>query len=150
MRAVGRFPLCSPIRTMRYGGLLAVMAICLATAGILAPAAAQQQQAEDATDAAQARTLLMHMADTLAGAKSFSVTITDGYDVVQDSGQKIEFGDTRQVIVSRPNNLRVDVETRSGDKTQILFDGTALTQFSPEENVFARAARPGQRLRQAP
>ena len=44
------------------------------------------------------------------------MTIRDGYDVVQESGQKIEFGELRNVTVSRPDRLRIEVERSDGQK----------------------------------
>ncbi len=99
--------------------------------------------AQEATDPAQAKALLMRMAEYLAKAQAFSVTVDASYDVVQGSGQKIEFGEVRRVLLNRPDDLRIDVEKRDGLKTQIFFDGKDLTLFNPGENVFARLTRPG-------
>ena len=60
--------------------------------------------------------ILKKMSDFLAGAGRFSVTIRDGYEVVQESGQKIEFGELRNVTVSRPDQLRIEVERSDGQK----------------------------------
>jgi hypothetical protein len=43
----------------------------------------------------QAMAVLKRMAEFLSQAQRFSVTIDAGFDAVQDSGQKIEFGETR-------------------------------------------------------
>lgn len=48
------------------------------------------------------------MAKKLAETKQFSVTMHMGYDVVQKSGQKIEFSEIRKTTINRPNHLRVD------------------------------------------
>src|SRR5262245_65304884 len=40
---------------------------------------------------AQARAILMRMADFLGGAQRFSVSVRGGYDAVQQTGQRIEF-----------------------------------------------------------
>ena len=63
-----------------------------------APAAPAETETQ-----AQARAILTRMADFLAGAQRFSVTVRAGYDAVQKSGQKIEFGDMRKVTLSRPD-----------------------------------------------
>jgi hypothetical protein len=126
----------------RRRALAAVLVLLAALA--LAPSPVAAQQAPVATDdSAGARALLMRMADTLVKAKIFSVTMNDSYDVVQSSGQKIEFGNVRRIVVSRPSGLRVDVTRRSGDREQILFDGTTMTLFDPDQNVYGRATRPG-------
>jgi hypothetical protein len=52
------------------------------------------------------------MANYLAQAQSFSVTIDAAYDVVQASGQKIEFGEVRQILLNRPDDLRIDLQKR--------------------------------------
>src|SRR5215469_15270855 len=110
------------------------MSRCMAilVAGLLAttvslPAGAQQPQSPAATansdDSAEARALLARMSDVLAKSSGFSVTINSAADVVQDSGQNIEFGETRHVILSRPDKLRIDLERRDGTKQLVLFDG---------------------------
>ena len=58
--------------------------------------------------------ILKNMREYLAHAGRFSVTIRDGYDLVQESGQKIEFGELRVVTASRPDRLRIEVEALSG------------------------------------
>jgi hypothetical protein len=83
------------------------------------------------------------MADYLAKAKFFSVTVDTGYDVVQASGQKVEFGEVRHVLLSRPDNLRVDVERRDGSTQQIRFDGKIVTMFTPGKPFYASLEKPG-------
>lgn len=92
---------------------------------------------------AQALDVLTRMAETLAGAGGFRVTIRSDYDVVQDSGEKITFGERRTVTLKRPDGLRIDAEQSDGKRTQVSFDGKALTVFSPDDNVYGRIERPG-------
>ena len=124
-----------------------VLLACLVTVVIHHPMAAQPLPAAPAVEApaqqVDAEAILMRMADYLAKAKSFSVTIDAGYDVVQASGQKVEFGEVRHVLVSRPNNLRVDVERRDGSAQQIRFDGKTLTMVTPGEPFYASLEKPG-------
>ena len=94
-------------------------------------------------DAAQAKVLLMRMAARLGEARQFSVTMQASYDVVQNSGQKIEFGETRRIRLSRPDHLRIDLERSDGEKQQVYFDGKDLTVFHPDENVVAKLAKTG-------
>ncbi len=54
-------------------------------AGVQAPQVVAEPQGDP-------RALLMRMADFLSKTPRFSVGIRNGYDVVQESGQKIEFG----------------------------------------------------------
>ncbi len=54
------------------------------------------------------------MATLLAKAQRLSVTVDCTYDVMQDSGQKIEFGERRELTLRRPDRARVDVTRRGG------------------------------------
>ncbi len=109
-----------------------------------APLCAQPTSATDAKKGEeQAVAVLKRAATFLAQAKSFSVTIDAGFDAVQESGQKIEFGETRKVVLRRPNQLRVDVVKRDGSKDGLVFDGKDITVFHLKENVYATTAKPG-------
>jgi hypothetical protein len=129
---------------LRY---LAGLAACVMAAASPLIVQAQQNRSSPpvrgASDPAQAKALLMQMADYLARAQAFSVTVDASYDVVQDSGQKIEFGEIRHVLLRRPDDLRIDLEERDGAKEQVFFDGQKLTLFSPGENIYASLKRPG-------
>jgi hypothetical protein len=100
----------------------------------------QQKEASGETDA---KALLVGMANKLAGAKAFSVSMHMNYDVVQASGQKIQFSEDREVQISRPDYLRVDTQQSDGDAGGLIFDGKTLTLFSTTENVYSQTTHPG-------
>src|SRR5262245_41650419 len=83
------------------------------------------------------------MANFLARAQRISVVVDCSYDVVQDSGQKIEFGERREMTLRRPDRVRVDVTRRDGSRRGIVFDGTQLTAFDLGEKVYATISKPG-------
>jgi hypothetical protein len=87
--------------------------------------------------------ILMQMAEFLARTPKYSVAINSSYEVVQASGQKIEFGEARKVSVSRPDGLRVEVEHSDGEKHLVLYDGKRITIYTPQENVYAQADKAG-------
>ncbi len=87
--------------------------------------------------------ILRNMADFISRAKSFSVTLRDGYDVVQASGQKIAFGEIRQLTVERPQNLRADLTQSDGDKAQLIYDGREISFSSSSANIYAITSKPG-------
>jgi hypothetical protein len=126
--------------------LLALLALFL-IAGLALPSAAISEEkppaAVSSPDSTEAKALLMRMADFLGKTKAYSMTITAGYDVVQDDGQKLEFGEVRQVLIDRPNRLRVRLEQSDGDKFAIYFDGKDLIFFSQKENVFTKVEKQG-------
>jgi hypothetical protein len=102
-----------------------------------APAAAAAEQDPDA------KAILLTMANFLAKAPAFSVTMRSGYDAIQADGQYIEFGERRRVLLQRPDRVRVEVERSDGDRGMVLFDGKGITVFKADDNVFARVEKPG-------
>lgn len=83
------------------------------------------------------------MAEFLGGAKSFNVNVRAGYDAVQESGQKIEFGEARSVTVRRPDLMRVEVERSDGARTYAVFSGKEIMLVDMASNVYATASQPG-------
>jgi hypothetical protein len=128
---------------MRQGRLGVVLAWALTLLLLSVPGRAQETRAAKPALEEKAIAVLKRMAVFLSQAQRFSVTIEGGFDAVQDSGQKIEFGETRQIVLRRPDRLRVDATTRDGAKSTVLFDGKNITVGHPQENVYATAARPG-------
>jgi hypothetical protein len=91
---------------------------------------------------ARALEILIAFAEFTSKIDHLSLVAETGFDVMQDSGQKIEFGARRQISIRRPDRFRVDFENRDGTRGGVVFDGTRLTVFSPDENVYATAQPP--------
>ena len=91
----------------------------------------------------QAMAILQRMTDFLSQAQRLSVTAEIGFDVVQASGEKLEFGETRQFLIRRPDRLRVDITKRDGATSGFRFDGQEIAVFNTKEQVYATAAKPG-------
>lgn len=91
----------------------------------------------------QAQAILMRMAEFLGGAQSFSVSVRGDYDALQQSGQKIEFGESRKVTLARPGRLRVEGERSDGAKTLVVFSGKEIMLVDSASNVYATAPQPG-------
>ncbi|MGC1407693.1 MAG: DUF2092 domain-containing protein [Acetobacteraceae bacterium] len=127
--------------------LVIIMLACLLTVGADRSVVAQVPPSAPAVTApeeqADAMTILKRMTDTLATATSFSVTLNATYDVVQGSGEKVEFGEVRQILLSRPNDLRINVEGRDGTRQEIRFNGNALTMITPGTPFYAALEHPG-------
>jgi hypothetical protein len=101
-----------------------------------APAAATNESQPEAT------ALLKSMADYLADMEFFRCTTTNGYETVQPNGQKVEFGETREIFLARPNRLRVEEVASDGFSDVTLFDGRQITVVSAGFNVYAQAPQP--------
>jgi hypothetical protein len=105
-------------------------------------AAAEEESASSPIDQ-EAMAILMKMADFLSQAKTFEVTLDTGYDVVQENGQKVEFGAVRKMVVDRPNRQRVDIEQRDGSKAEFIFNGKAIYIYNALDNVYGTIEKPG-------
>jgi hypothetical protein len=110
--------------------------------------AAQDNSKDDATGqwtASQqaAKDLLLEMATQLSDTQSFQVDVRSGYDALQDTGQKIEFGEQRHLSVERPSLLLSKGQSSSGATELLVFDGEWITVSNPDQKVYARAPQPG-------
>ncbi len=67
-----------------------------------------------------------------------------GFDVVQDNGQKIEFGERRSISLERPN-LFLEGEHRESDGRSdlLLFDGKSITVSDAGAGVYSQVPQPG-------
>jgi hypothetical protein len=89
-----------------------------------------------------ARAKLMDMARFLASTRKFSATLRIGYDVMQSNGQKVEFGEVRELAVERPNHVRIEEQASHGGRNLMLFDGKQVTMFDNKTNAYAQAPQP--------
>lgn len=91
----------------------------------------------------EATKAIERMGKLLAGAKQFSVTVDIAYDIVQDWGQKVEFGETRKVTLRRPDRLRAEITDRDGSTNGLVFDGKQITAYDLKAKVYATEPQPG-------
>ena len=101
------------------------------------PGSASQAAAEPRADA---EAILMGMAKFLSQAQRFTVSIRGGYDAVQASGEKIEFGYLRKVTLADPTAC----VSRSSRATGIRISSSFRWQG---DHGFQHSA---ERLRQGP
>lgn len=118
------------LRTLGPGAVLLVALVATA-------ALAETKSPADAPSASSAMEQLMRMANFLSKLEQFSVELRSGYDVVQESGQKIEFGEEREITLVRPNRFRVNARTSDGDVSTVVFDGKVITVLNATENLYA-------------
>ena len=123
--------------------LLTPLACCMALAAVLPSSTALGSEETSSESQRQARALLASMANHLAHLKDFTVTMHADYDVVQSSGEKVEFGETRRIVMARPDRLRVEEIASDGRQDLTVFDGRNVTVFDADTNAFAQAPQPG-------
>ena len=126
----------------------------LASSLLAATFASAQQAAPDlpptlSTPAAQtesqklASAKLMEMAKFLSRQEKFSATLRVGYEVPQANGQKIEFGEIRNLAVQRPNRVRMSEQQSDGRGKLMVFDGKSITLMDGDTGKYAQVPQPG-------
>ena len=125
------------IRTLGSGAVLLVA--LLATAAL----AETKSPAVAASPSSPAMEQLLRMANFLSKLEQFRVGWQSGYDVVQDSGQKIEFGERRDMTLVRPNRFRINARTSDGEASTVVFDGKVVTVFNATDNLYASSELAG-------
>jgi hypothetical protein len=134
----------APLRFIRtLWATVTVLAIVLALGAAPVLAADDAPAATAAQQDPEAKAILMTMANFLAKAPAFSVTIRSGYDAIQADGQYIEFGEQRRILLQRPDRARIEVKRSDGDRGLVLLDGKGITAFKADDNVYARVEKPG-------
>ncbi|MBL0714525.1 MAG: DUF2092 domain-containing protein [Desulfosarcina sp.] len=123
----------------RRASILFVVIFC--ALAVFAPAGAEDKPATP--DLEDPQPYFDRMAQFLSGARQFQTTVRIGYDVVQESDQKIEFSERRRITVVRPDRFRVEIERSNGEKGLVLFDGQRITAYSETHQVYAEAEKPG-------
>jgi hypothetical protein len=86
--------------------------------------------------------ILKAMSDYVASQKTLSITFDSDIEVITSTLQKIQFTNSGQVQLSRPDKLRA---TRTGGyrDVEIVFDGKMLTVNNKDANDFAQIDAPG-------
>ena len=120
------------------------MAMALSAFGLLLlvttfPTEAQAQA--PAVDPA-ATQILQRMTAYLASLQKFSVHTQNNLEDELDSGHRVDFDISADVILSRPNKLRAERKGDLVDQT-FYYDGKTLTLYNPAEQVYATEPAPG-------
>ena len=86
--------------------------------------------------------ILKAMSDYVAGQKTLSVTFDSDIEVITSTLQKIQFTNSGQVQLSRPDKLRA---TRTGGYVNVdfVFDGKTLSVSNKDANSFVQLEAPG-------
>jgi hypothetical protein len=129
--------------------LLPVTLTLLTSAAPLAaqePTSLQTASANNASSSAQvvspeAQAVLDRMTRYLRGLKTFSIDTKASRDEVVARGYKLQNNEHALLVVQRPNRLRADIEGDIRNRT-IVYDGSRLTMYSPDDAAYVQAAAP--------
>lgn len=103
-------------------------------------APARSNPAEARTEALE---LLEEMSDFLSRQKSFRMKSENSYDAMQPRGLRLEFGGENEVLLRRPDHLRIDREDREGEKRTFRYDGETVSLMFEEENAYVQVEHVG-------
>lgn len=138
---MNRITQCRPERSLKASCAALFVVLVLS----VSPAfSAGDTIAKDAPDQdPEAKAILLKMAEYVAKAPAFSVTMRSEYDAIQSDGQWIEFGEKRDMVIQRPDKLRVETERSDGEQSLVVFDGKMLSFLQNEDNIFAQIDKAG-------
>jgi hypothetical protein len=119
--------------------LLATICIWLAP-GVLADDKTPNTSPGPEIDRATERVLL-DACGYLRSAERFSVKAEVSYEDILETGTRVEYHRQANVVLERPNHLRIDSESDKGRRS-IYYDGKTLTVYRPDQGVYATAPAP--------
>ncbi|MDM0001657.1 DUF2092 domain-containing protein [Variovorax sp. J22P240] len=108
-----------------------------------AKASAPKSKAASAAPQLEAKVmeLLRAMSGALTASSSMAFTAVATYESPSTVGPPLAFTTTSEVLMQRPNKLRV-ITSGDGGASEYFFDGKTLTAFAPSENLVAVAPAP--------
>jgi hypothetical protein len=90
----------------------------------------------------EALKILRKATDYLTSLERFRLKSAKVVDVVQESGQKLQFGSTMELTVKRPNRLFGLSTFDDGKIRRFWYDGKTATMHDEKENVYGRIPVP--------
>jgi hypothetical protein len=89
----------------------------------------------------QADKILKQMSEYLSSLEQFSFHSDSTIDKVFTNGQKLQFGNSGDIFVKRPDRLRVN---KKGDfhNREFYYDGSTITLFGKDVNFYATKKAP--------
>ena len=121
--------------------LLFSSAVGVGLAETATPPTAGEEAAHPAIEPA-ALDILKAASEKLASAKSISFHALGAFDVPARNGQPLFYFSRSDVLLARPNKLRVIVPG-DGPPSEFYFDGSTVAVLTPKEDLIAVAAVPG-------
>lgn len=120
-----------------FGTRKSSISICLVfAAGLVLPAPGVHAESDDAGK------ILKAMSDFMASQKTISATLNTDIEVLTSDLQKIQFNSSGQLLLSRPDKLRVS-RTGGYADVEFVFDGKTATILGKNINAFAQLNSPG-------
>jgi hypothetical protein len=113
-------------------------AACLTTFAWLLVGSSLIARAEEG----DAASILKAMSDYVASQQTISAAVDTDIEIITPELQKIQFASSSQLLLNRPDKLRVS-RTGGYADVEIIFDGKTATILGKHLNVFAQVDSPG-------
>ena len=114
----------------QVGGVSLALGMAL-TVGAITPLSAQAQELDP-----NATEVLQFMSDYLADTEAFSVNADVDFEIVANTGQKLQFSSYASMVMQRPTGLFIQRRGPLAD-AEIFFDGSQITLFGRRLNAYA-------------
>ncbi|MET0892569.1 MAG: DUF2092 domain-containing protein [Pseudoxanthomonas sp.] len=123
------------------------MVLAMPQAWAQSDAAAVEEPADAPSDiggvvTAEAQAVLDRMTATFRSMRNYSVTASITRDEVLPYGYKLQNTESANMWVEAPTRMRLEVEGDIKNRTYV-YDGSKLTMFVPDLNVYAESPAPG-------
>lgn len=89
----------------------------------------------------EADRIMERACEQLKSAPAFSVSSDISYDDVLKSGLTVQYQRASDLVLDRPDHLRIEGESDKGRRT-ILYDGKTVTVYDHDENMYVQAPAP--------
>jgi hypothetical protein len=89
-----------------------------------------------------AASILKAMSDYVASQQTISAAVDTDIEIITPELQKIQFASSSQLLLNRPDKLRVS-RTGGYANVELIFDGKTATILGKHLNVFAQVDSPG-------
>jgi hypothetical protein len=122
------------MRTFRHG-IIAIVSVLMATAVNASEPAADPET--------RARSILEESARFISATPQLRLRAKLAWDVIPDSGERVEMGSSRTITIRRPDRGRVSGERRDGTRMEFFFDGQTATTYRVDRQRYARVELPG-------
>ena len=109
---------------------------------VVPASAAEDQPSSDLRVDARALAIVQQASMYLSQAQHFRFRAQMTYDVVQPSGQKLQFSGIQDLTVRRPNRVVVSRHNDDGTKSGVWYDGDHITLYEERDNVYGTLAVP--------
>jgi hypothetical protein len=114
----------------QVGGVSLALGMALSV-GAMTPMSAQAQDLDP-----NATEVLQFMSDYLADTEAFSVNADVDFEIIANTGQKLQFSSYASLLMQRPTGLFIQRRGPLAD-AEIFFNGSQITLFGRRINAYA-------------